>query len=224
MNFQIDKDGTIIRNGGIQQGNTSNSSGNNNRDGSGGKGFLIFLLLVASGLAIGFGVKMNEYESRNDYLNDRVYRLEERCDDLRNEYDVLNATLSMYSSRYSPIIITDVEIANVYSGGDIETSYGNTLYSYRTMYLKPRITYYGSASENIELKVKVFNSYGTLYTGSSSPSGYSYKTEFNSSKGENTVALSGWGGSEKGHWSSGNYRFEFWYGDVCLYTKRFSIY
>lgn len=45
-----------------------------------------------------------------------------------------------------PLIISDIEIANVAYGGDIETNYGDAIYSSNTMYLKPRIKYYGISS------------------------------------------------------------------------------
>ena len=123
-----------------------------------------------------------------------------------------------------PIIITDIEIANTNSGGSIETDYGSTIYSSRTMYLKPRITYTGiKTSENIDLNVKFYTPSG-LSTGSSSPYGCSYSCSMYVYSGENTESLSGWGGASPGHWSSGTYRFEIWYGSVCLKAKSFTIY
>ena len=123
-----------------------------------------------------------------------------------------------------PIIISDIQIANTYNGGDIETDYGNTIYSSNTMYLKPKISYTGiKTGESIDLNIKFYTPSG-MSTGSNSPYGCSYSTSMYVYSGENTESLSGWGGSSRGHWSSGTYRFEIWYGSVCLKAKSFTIY
>lgn len=123
-----------------------------------------------------------------------------------------------------PIIITDVQIANTNSNDEIETDYGNTIYSSNTMYLKPKISYTGiRTGENIDLNVKLYTPSG-MSTGSSSPHGYSYSTSIYVYSGENTATLSGWGGALRGYWSSGTYRFEIWYNNVCLRARSFTIY
>ena len=123
-----------------------------------------------------------------------------------------------------PIIISDIQIANTNTDGDIETDYGNTIYSSSTMYLKPKITYTGiKTGESIDLKVKFYTPSG-LSTGSSSPYGWSYSSSIYVYSGKNVESLSGWGGSSRGHWKSGKYRFEIWYGDVCLKSKSFTVY
>lgn len=123
-----------------------------------------------------------------------------------------------------PVVITDVEIANVYQSGSIETDYRNTIYSSYTMYLKPRIKYTGiKTGENITLSIKLYTPTG-LSRGPSSPSNCSWTESFYVSEGDDTQAFQGWGGVSKGHWSSGTYRYEFWYGNVCLKAKTFTIY
>ena len=124
-----------------------------------------------------------------------------------------------------PLIISDIEIANVTYNGDIETNYGNTLYSSRTMYLKPRIKYYGISSGNKTLKVKWYNPNGTLKTGSSSPYGFSQSEScYIYSGSDNTYSLNGWGNSTRGHWNAGTYRIEIWYNNTCLKSKTFTVY
>ncbi|MBQ0142547.1 MAG: hypothetical protein KBT06_07100 [Prevotellaceae bacterium] len=125
-----------------------------------------------------------------------------------------------------PIIITDIEIANVYQNGDIQTSYGGSIYSSNSMYLQPRITYTGiREGESITLYAKLYGISGTLQTGSSSPSGYTFSSSMTIFSGsDNTHVLSGWGSASKGFWSSGSYRYEIWYGNVCLKAKTFTIY
>lgn len=127
-------------------------------------------------------------------------------------------------SIYVPIVITDIQIANVDYNGNIDTDYGYSIYSSRTMYLRPKISYTGvKTGENIDLNVRLYTPSG-LSTGSSSPSGYSYSTSMYVYSGENTESLTSWGGSTRGHWRSGTYRFEIWYGNICLRAKTFTIY
>lgn len=124
-----------------------------------------------------------------------------------------------------PINITKIELANTDDDGNIETSYGGTIYSSRTMYIKPRLTYNGiNSGKSITLNVRFYTP-GGLSTGTGSPSGFSYSSSLYVSSGSGkTATLSGWGGKAKGHWKSGSYRIEIWYGDVCLKSKSFTIY
>lgn len=125
---------------------------------------------------------------------------------------------------YIPVIITDVEIANTYSGGSIETDYGGTIYSSSSMYVKPKITYKGiRTGENITLNIRLYTPTG-MSQGPSSPSDYTWTESFYVYSGSNTKSFQGWGGASMGHWKSGTYRYEFWYGDVCLKAKTFTIY
>lgn len=124
-----------------------------------------------------------------------------------------------------PILISDIQIANVYQNGDIETDYGETIYSYNTMFLKPKIVYMGiKPYETIELYVKLFTPSGTISSGTSSPPGYSFSTSLYVEYGEDSKELTGFGNTTKGNWSSGSYKYEIWYKDVCLKTKTFNIY
>lgn len=141
----------------------------------------------------------------------------------RNEHEDLESRYSSLSNKY-PIKITDIEIANIYKGGDIETNYGQTIYSRNSMYLQPRIRYIGTQNKYITLKVKWYRPNGSLSTGDSSPSGYSQQSSCNIYSGSNSITLSGWGNENKGNWSAGQYRVEIWYDDVCLGTKSFRIY
>lgn len=142
----------------------------------------------------------------------RRERAENELTELKNSY-----------SDYMPVIITDVEIANVYYDGSVETDYGGTIYSSYSMYVKPKITYEGiKTGESISLDIKLYTPSG-LSRSSSSPSDCSWTESFYVSSGSNTQSFQGWGGSSKGHWSSGTYRYEFWYGNVCLKAKQFEI-
>ncbi len=138
------------------------------------------------------------------------------------ERDTARVTLDRLGNMM-PIAISDIEIANTYYSGSMETDYGYTIYSHQSMYLKPRITYTGiKTGENIDLYVKLYTPSG-LSTGASSPQGYTFSESMYVYSGENTETLLGWGSSSKGHWRSGKYRFEIWYGNVCLKAKSFTI-
>lgn len=123
-----------------------------------------------------------------------------------------------------PFLITNFEVANTDSDGKILTNYGNVIYNYNTMYLKPRIKISPMKGDgNYTLYVKLYQN-GSLRTGTSSPLGYSYSDSVKvNGSGEQTLLLSGWGSEKAGHWESGNYRFEVWYDNYCLGSKTFEI-
>jgi len=156
-------------------------------------------------------------------LQNSLSQEKSRCEEIEKTLSTKEAVLSKVES-YMPIIITDVEIANVYNNGSYETGYGGSIYSSNTMYVKPRITYEGiKTGENINLRIKLYTPTG-LSRGSSSPSDCSWAESMDVDEGNNTHSFQGWGGASKGHWSSGTYRYEFWYGNVCLKAKTFTIY
>lgn len=124
-----------------------------------------------------------------------------------------------------PLIIKSIEIANTEYGGDIETDYGKTIYSRNTMFLKPRIKYYGVVSGEKTLKVKLYQPNGRLSTGDSSPSGYSFSCDVNIQTGaNNSIELSSWGNKDRGYWGRGKCRIEIWYKNSCLKSETFTIY
>lgn len=188
---------------------------------SNGKGWYWFFIVVFALTAIILGVLYSEADQ--NYYWAHQSRL-----DLIRENDNIRSELSSFKSKVSttyPIIITDIEIANTYSGGDVETNYGNTIYSYNTMYLTPRIKYTGLTTGNKTIKVKWYKPDGTISIGSSSPSGFSQSESMYVYNGENnTYTLNGWGNKYKGFWSKGTYRIEIWYENTCLKAKTFTIY
>ncbi|MBO8458954.1 MAG: hypothetical protein IAA73_01260 [Bacteroidetes bacterium] len=124
-----------------------------------------------------------------------------------------------------PIQISRIEIGNTYQGGDIETDYGNAIYSSRTMFLQPRITYRGiNTSKYVKLKTRWYDPDGKIRRGKNSPKGFSQEKTIFVHEGYNTITLLGWGNKNKGHWGKGNYRLEIWYEDICLKAKSFTVY
>ena len=142
---------------------------------------------------------------------------------VRLRSDEIVTTISVTQESSYVLSISSIKIGNVYKDGRIETNYGNTIYSSYSMYLKPKISYYGYKTGWFTLYQKLYAPYG-LSTGNSSPSGYSTKTEVYLYKGNNTVELSGWGNERMGNWPSGWYRYEIWYEEQCLASESFYVY
>ena len=170
----------------------------------------------------------NEYKSKYENVSSTSSSLNSQITTLRQEKDGAKSELSRFKNKISsvyPLIITDIEIANVSYEGNVETNYGYSIYSYNTMYLKPRIKYSGLTSGYETLKIKWYNPDGTIKRGTSSPIGFSQSESIYVYDGDYYIAeLSGWGNSTKGHWKSGTYRIEIWNEDVCLKSKTFTIY
>lgn len=123
-----------------------------------------------------------------------------------------------------PLLITDIKMGNTYTNGNVETDFGNTIYSSSSMYLTPQITAYGFKDEVIELKIKLYSMNGMLLQGESSPQGCSYTSKIQCTKNAlMTYRLGGWGNENKGHWNSDTYRIEIWYKDICLKKHNFTI-
>lgn len=125
---------------------------------------------------------------------------------------------SNYSCYGIPFIITDCSVEN------LDKDY-NTLpfNASNSQYLRPTISYDCLNSGSYDLYVKVYNSYGSLSTGTTSPSGYSYVNNLTIEKGNDSVALGKWGNSSSGHWRSGTLRYEFYIDGNCIYTHYFTL-
>lgn len=169
--------------------------------------------------------KYDELQKDGSYLTSS---LRSEISSLKQERDNAKSQLSNLESKVSntyPLIITDIEIANVTENSDIHTNYGNSLYGSSTMFLQPQIKYIGLSPGNKTIKVKWYNPDGSIRRGSKSPPDFSQSQSMYVSLGDNnTYTLVGWGNSSKGHWRSGTYRIEIWYEDTCLKSKTFTIY
>lgn len=127
-----------------------------------------------------------------------------------------------------PLVITDLQVANVDYHGKIINDYGNSIASENSMYLKPKIKYFGiSSGKKITLLYKFYHPNGSLITGKyddmQSPKDGSFNFTLNTAAGSNQFTLLGWGG-DKGHYRKGDYRIEIWYNNLCLYKKTLTIY
>lgn len=241
MNYQVSSDGTIFSiqgDGSIKQVAKIDEYGNITTLKKGGntKWWVIITLLIISSVT-GFVLYISAFNDveyyKDQYYNERtssekqVSKLESQINSKDNEIRDVKAKLSNLKSEIasvSPFVIYKVEIGNSYKSGNLETDYGNTIYSGRTMYLKPKIYYKGFAADNYELKIKWFRPNGSMSTGTSSPFGYSQSDSHSLSEGSNSIELPGWGNEAMGHWESGEYRLEIWYDGKCVFLKEFRIY
>lgn len=127
-------------------------------------------------------------------------------------------------SNKAPFVITKVEVGNVDYNWNYINNYGTTIYSYQTQYLTPRIYVTVYTPGTYTIYVKLLNPSGELVTGNSSPSGYSFSDDIELNSSTTYENLMGWGGSTSGHYSAGQYRWEFWYNGEKIGEKSFTIY
>lgn len=236
-NYQLSSDGTIFiiqTDGSIKKlakidkdGNITHIEKKNNS-----KWWGIIILLIISTI-IGFALFVYTYNDleyyKTEYYNERasLSNLESQIKSKNNEIRDVNAQLSNLKSEIasvSPFVIYKVEIGNVYYERTIETDYGNTIYSSRTMFLQPKIYYKGFKAGNYEIQVKWFRPDGSLRTGTSSPYGYSQSESYSLNEGNHSIEFRGWGDKTMGNWGSGEYRLEIWYDGRCAFVKQFRIY
>lgn len=160
------------------------------------------------------------YDASLDSLRDECFRLDaQKC----SAEHRLNDFQEMVGRTY-PLIIDSIKIGNVNRIQQVQTEFGQPIYSDETMYLQPRIYYRGIRHGNIDLYVKWYDPEGNLRTGESSPTGFSQKDECYIYEENKSLNLKGWGSETRGNWRSGSYRLEVWHHGMLLAQKHFRIY
>ena len=121
--------------------------------------------------------------------------------------------------------INSISFANTDEDGNILNDYGQPLYDGQVQYLKPKIYYYGKYSSNQEvvLYVRYFKSSGDLVSGTSSPTGFSFKESVTIKPGANNVTLSGFGNKTATNYKEGTCKVEVWMDGEKLYETEISI-
>lgn len=132
----------------------------------------------------------------------------------------VRVNVSQSAGREAHLTITGASFGNTKKDGTIINDYGSTLYASDIRYLCPKLTYNGPAtSQTKTVSVKIIKPNGDLDTGASSPSGYTYSQGITFYPGEsNTVKISGWGNEKSSSYSSGTYRFEFYWDGSEQYS------
>lgn len=175
---------------------------------------IVILLIISVSVSLGLS-----YNSIAKELSETKHDLERTLE----LYEQDEQTLSTISS-YSPIIITDIQIAN-FVNKKIETDYGEKIYSVNSSYLSPRIEYIGVDSGMEEFKFKLYKPNRELsFNEKISPDGFTYSNDCKIYTGKNVLSVDRWGGEKIGYWPAGTYRFEVWYKDNKLAEKSFEIY
>ena len=178
-----------------------------------------------------FRIGAELYVRNSEPVKSAFYKLKGIIDSVKSDFldecknvGPVSSLSSSNSISEIPFIITKLEVANTDENSNIIQDYGETIWDYKTKYLTPRITVKPFKSTGTyTIYVKLYKD-GSLRTGSSSPSGYSYSSKVTISGNSSQVfTLSGWGSKTAGHWSTGEYRFEIWYGDYCIGSKTFKV-
>lgn len=193
---------------------------------------IVIFIVAGSSMLSSKETAISDLENKVSNLKNDISEKVTTISTLQNSLSSAISAKEEVEQRYScisdqiPILITNMELGNINSNGDVVTSYGSTIYSNNTMYLQLRITYTGiNTGKDIRLYIKLYTPDGTLSTCSSSPYGYSFSSDLNVISGEkNITTLTSWGSATPGQWGSGSYRFEIWYDNVCLKAKSFTIY
>ncbi len=147
------------------------------------------------------------------------------------ELESIEETVSNYYNEHSkgtvsaPFTVSSVSIANADQNKNIITPYENKIYSYKTQYIQPKLYIDTKQAGIYDIFVKFYTPNGlSTASNGSSPTGYSYKNSITLSTGFDSYEMIGWGGSDSGHWTKGNYRIEFYYNGEIIAQKTFTIY
>ena len=159
-------------------------------------------------------------------VKDAFFKIKEIIDNVKQAFldECQKVVTTSASITEFPFIATKLEVANVDNNSIIIQDYGETIWDYKTKYLKPRITLKTfKTSGTYTVYIKLYKN-GTLQKSDTSPTGYTYSNTITLTGNASPVfELSGWGSNTSGFWSAGEYRFEIWYGDYCIGSKTFKV-
>ncbi len=165
------------------------------------------------------GLSMSKLSVAESDLNEARSELNDVRDELKEKDQLIEKI-----GNKVPILIESLQVGVVDYDNNVLVSHGSTIYSSNTQYLSPRITGLGLESGSVTLYVRFFKN-GVLDENSSGDNKSVYSKSIYITKGTTeSYILGGWGGKDSGWWKSGNYRFEIWYGDMCLAAKNFYVY
>lgn len=160
------------------------------------------------------------YVDENPYSSSRSSTLTVKCG-TKTEYITITQE---GKANAAPFAITKIEVGNVDYNWNYINNYGTTIYSYQTRYLTPRIYLTVYTPGTYTVYVKLIGPNGTLITGDSSPSGYTFSNKITLDNNTTYKNLSGWGSNTAGFYSAGQYKFEIYYNYKKVGEKSFTIY
>lgn len=167
-----------------------------------------------------------ELRLSNEQLKEevRVWRIKNEA--LNTKYQ--NALILRFDI---PIKVTDIQFANRNANQALLTRYGDKLYANKLIYLHSRISFINlSNKRTLKLMIKLLEPNGAISRGTDSPPGYSYAvTVYNDSgigsRMSNYELPLGWGNTNGGSYSPGNYTFQIFTEDGKLIESRgFTVY
>lgn len=153
-------------------------------------------------------------------FNDCVRALASAKNDVQDAY---NKNKMELEDSNKPFSINSCSVANQDNNSSVITNYGNTIYSYNTKYLIPKINITCEKAGTYTIYYKLYLPNGTLSTGTNSPTGYTTSKSLYIYSGTRDYELIGWGGNDSGHWKAGTYKYEFYCNGVNLGYYNFSI-
>ena len=157
------------------------------------------------------------------FLNDDIGYYRRQYNSTLRNYQTLERDHELSKSIWQ-INITSLRAGNTREDSSWINEAGSQLNSSEIRYLTPLITYNSNINGNVTFDIKVLNPNGTLNTGTSSPSGYSYSSTVRLNAGnDQTIRLSGWGSSTSSTYSAGQYIFEVWYNGFRLISERVTL-
>lgn len=156
--------------------------------------------------------------------NSAIRQAEERRRQVAEEANRKRIEEQQYASK-GYMNIHKIEFANGPAGGTLTDAYGSSLKAANIKYLYSRIYYTGliESSKTITVYVKIIDPDGTLETGESSPSGYTYSKDITIEPGAKYANLNGWGNATEGSYTAGDYKCELWYNGNKIYTQNFTL-
>lgn len=194
-------------------------------------------IFAAISFIIGYFIFKNPYKMLEEELGDCENTLQEvtayneslerdiesKTKSLRNKESLHQKEMAKIHKKV-PLLITGIKIGNTDGRGTTETNFGGTIYSSSSMFITPRLEVYGLENCTATLDIKLYDAYGMMRQGTSSPIDATYSDAIRVKKGEyGTYTLRGWGSTKRGHWDSGKYRIEIWDKDICLSKHNFTI-
>lgn len=122
--------------------------------------------------------------------------------------------------------ILDVLFANAAAKGRLLGDYGDSLRAAEVCYLKPKVLYRSTVSEDmtLELYCRLIAPGGRVIRGRKSPDGFTSAGKYMILPGDGReLLLPGWGSRYPGFYSPGSYRYEIWCGEKMVFAREFGM-
>jgi predicted nuclease with TOPRIM domain len=162
--------------------------------------------------------------SKNDKLSADYKKLSNDYRTLSADYKKLSNDYRTLSANYEKsknmwiMKVTDMKVGNS-NNGWITQPGKQQLKASDIRYLSPVFTYNSLVETYITYYIKIIEPTGIISRGDNSPTGFTYKREFQVKKGKDLkFEASGWGTSSGGSYYSGRYTIELWCEGFCLYS------